>query len=418
MARTHRHSEGGYAMVTALVALAVMSVLAIAAISQAESALRMSRQALRTEQALYMANGGVEAILAMRRAGAHIDVDPNHYTYTMELEPGLQGAYDVVVSTPDSTPGVMMIQSVGTVTGFGETFTRRVDATIPFQDPPDEPPPPPQAPLGNSSLYLDKGADICGDLYANGDLFLDKNVTVWKQTQAQNKKSPCDTILGEGKAVATGTLTKDDKTVIQGGWCDGAHYAPGTPCNGTKPVVRSVPFPDFAELKKKALRWWVKWEDRGFCSDKPFGSCFVLFGGTLYDLGVWFYSNDVIYIDGDMEVIGPLDISGNVTFAVTGKVTMKSDVRCLSGTTCNISFVSAGPIDLGNHNDIQANLITNSSLMGNHVTVRGLITASTFDLKNGFTLYPGTRYPVGLPDNPPPGPNPPPPAAGFSKWSQ
>ncbi|MFZ5823591.1 MAG: type IV pilus modification PilV family protein [Bacillota bacterium] len=415
MIRIPRRAEEGYVMVTALIALAVMAILAAVAISQANSALRMSGQAVRSEQALYMANAGVEMILARAKNDPASIEELTPYTYTLLLEPGLVGSYEVVVAL---RPSSIFIHSTGRVTRDGEPLTSRVvEAEIPLTQGDDSGggdggnggdggggAVSDQLVFGNGPLSLMNSADVCGDLYASGDMTLGNGVTVWAKTKAQDPDSPCDAIQGTGKAVASGTLTKGNKTEIQGGWCDSTHFGSPYPCE-SQPQVRAFPAPDWAKLKAEATRWYVKPADAAFCNDKPAGTCQVLAGNPpkldLY--GEATYNNQLIFIDGDLEVPRranrELVVSGTVTFAATGEVSLGGNVRCAGGSNCTVAFIAGGDLVLGNNKEVWAVLQTQGTLSGNQMTIHGYLAASSYDLKNGMTLYPLalTTWPPGVP---------------------
>lgn len=426
MIRILRRSEEGYVMITALIALAVMAILAAAAISQANSALRMSNQAVRSEQALYMANAGVEAILAMTLTPSMIE-ENKPYSYSMELEPGLTGSYEVIVTVP--RPGIIHIAATGMVSRDDAPTSRMVEAEIPFQwdetDGGGGGTTPDQLVFGNGPLNLMNDADVCGDLYAAGDMSLGNGVRVWSQTRAQDPDSPCDSIQGSGRAVAAGTLTKGNKTEIQGGWCDSAHFGSPYPCP-TRPQVRTLPPPNWTDLRAQATRWYVKPADAAFCNDKPEGTCQVLTGDPpkldLY--GESTYSRELIFIDGDLEVPQQanreLVIGGAVTFAATGRVTLGGNVRCAGGSTCSAAFIAGGDLTLGNNKEVWALLQTAGKLSGNQMTIHGYLTAGSYELKNGMTLYPmvGNAWPPGVPGGPGEGGAASPPLQNYSDWDQ
>ncbi|MFZ5817979.1 MAG: hypothetical protein ACOY93_22230 [Bacillota bacterium] len=423
MSRIHRRSEAGYVLVTALVALAVMSILAAAAISQATAALRLSAQAVRSEQALYMGNAGVEQILAMTRSASFIELN-TPYTYNREVEPGVTGSYEAVVTVP--RPGIIHIRSTGTVTHAGESTRRVVEAEIPFVQNSGDGGGGGSSPVlafGNGSLSLMNQADICGDLYAAGDMTLGNTVTVWSKTTQEDPDSPCESIQGTGKAVASGTLTMGQVTEIQGGWCDATHYGPPYPCD-EKPEVQTLPPPDFAALKEQATRWYVRPSDAAFCSDKPAGSCQVLSGGKLTTYGSQSYSQEIVYVDGDLEVPQQanrrLQISGSVTFVVTGRAILGGSVLCTGGSTCGVAFLAGGDITLGYRKEYWALLQTLGTLSGNQVTVHGNLIAQTYDLRNGVKLYPmaAGAWPPGVPGAPGESGTASPPPEGYSDWDQ
>lgn len=128
--RGHR-SEAGYVMVTALIALAVMSLLAIASLTQASSLLRMSRQAVRDEQALYLANAGVEFIYAQLLTSVRDGTEPRlHDQHVMALDGNVTGSYEVTAA--EVRTGYFEILATGIITEGGiESARQVVEAELP-----------------------------------------------------------------------------------------------------------------------------------------------------------------------------------------------------------------------------------------------------------------------------------------------
>lgn len=397
MIRKLHRSEGGYVLVTALIAMAVLSILAAAAISQAHTALRMSRQAVRDEQALYMANAGVEMVYALVLEPQLIPENAE-YNYPMQIAPGVNGSYHVVIT---DRPGMIGIRSTGTVTEASGTSTRVIEAEIPF-DRSGGTPPPEVLVMGNGPLSFHNMVDVCGDMFVNGDLET-KHMTVWARTTAQDEDSPCETLLGEGRTIVTGKLTKDQHSEFQAGWCDKDHYEDHTPCDGTKPQVRSFTPPDFPTLKSQATRWFVPNSESSYCNGKPAGTC-QTFSSPLPLSGNRTYQDDLVYVEGSLDISGSgLTVTGNVTFAVNGAVRIDGDIRCAGSTTCNVAIVSAGDITVPNtHTFVRSTLFTNGRLIieKTKVTIRGLISAGTVEAKNHLIIHPEYVWPVGVPGNP------------------
>lgn len=421
MIRKLPRSEGGYVLVTALIALAVMSILAIATIDRANTVLRMSRQAVREEQALYMANAGVEFIYARLTA-----TDPPEttelnqpYSYTMQLGQGVTGQY--VVTAADRRPGFLEITSTGTIIDSGgDPVTRTLVAEVPFER--DDgggggsPTLPDRLVVGNGPIHFNNNAQICGDVFARGDLRFDNNVTVWSKTKAEDSKSPCNEILGYGRAVSTGRLTKGNNTVIQGGWCDSITYGTGTPCDGSKPKVETISTPNFATLKDSAQVWYVRQADEAYCLGRA--NC-QTFSGTLALSGNKSYPNQLVYVDGNVTVGSRLVINGNVTFAATGDVSIHADVECAGGTTCNVAFLAGADVSIFHNKAVWATLLAGNALgVGNSVEIHGLISASNIVFGNTPLLYPTSNWPVGVPGNPnSDGAGGSSPSGGYSKWN-
>lgn len=433
MSRILRRSQDGYVMVTALIALAVMSILAAAAIAQANTALRMTGQAVRSEQALYLANAGVEMILARIR-NAPLDeenqpapeIEENApYTYSMELEPGLVGSYEVVVTLTGSTA---QIHSTGTVEGT----SRVIEAQVPLSGDDDGgddggggAPIPDQLAFGHGPMKLENNADICGDLYTTGNLKLENNVTIWNKTNAQDTKSPCEAIYGTGQVVVMGELTNENNVAIPGGWCDATDYGPSTPCQGNPPHVGTLPPPDFAKLKARATRWYVKASDAAYCDDKPADTCQTL-NGTLSLTGSQTYSDDLVYVDGNLKIDKErgdgLSLTGSVTFVVTGSVSIEADLTCSDETNCLVGIIAGQSIKVEQNNvTVHATMQTLGELKAeNSITIRGYLVAASMTMENNLLLYPPAAgiWPPAMHAGGDGSAAPAPPPEGYSGWSQ
>ncbi len=439
MIRASRRNEEGYVLITALIALAVMTILGAVAIAQATTALRMTRQAVRTEQALYMANAGAEFILARVQTATPPEVGV-FYGDTLPLEPGLTGSYSVYIE--ERQEGFIWLHSTGFVQdASGEQFTRQVEAEIPLD-------------LagggggggtggggdggqggafvwGNGPLTLGNQMDVCGDLYSTGDITLGTQVRVWGTTGGD---SPCTTIAGTGKVVAQGRLAKGPNTTIDGGWCDSTHYGAPYACDAP-PQVQTMPTPAFATLKSTATRWYVAPGSGAFCDGKPAGSCAELpepekknDSVSLALGGAQSYQEDLVYVEGDLVVQrnDPLRITGTVTFAVTGSVYLEDDLVCAAGPgRCNVAVIASGDIAVTSTQvEVHSILQTAQTLrVKNQDVIWGTMVASDFDFETGVTLYPyaGDSWPPGVPHPPAPTPEPGPdePAVPtYSHWKQ
>lgn len=428
MVRIHRKSEEGYVMVTALIALAVMAILAVAALTQANTALRMARQGVWAEQALYAANAGIETILGRMQVvePAEPIVPGQSYTGSFALPQGLTGSFEVLVTDP--RPAAIHLKSIGQVTDGTETHTRVVEADIPFNRDGDgggtTNPPPASTGLGedlifsNGPLTLSNNSNICGSLYVNGDLELGNWTKVWNSTTG----SPCKEIIGTGVVIATGKMNlKQNVDLPANRLCASNHSGPGTACPAGPPALRSLPKPDFAKLRQDASRWYVP--NATFCQGKPAGSC-QLVGkkDTVTIRGAQSYQGEIIYIDGDLTNKGGLTITGTVTFAVTGNVSLDANLLCTG--TCSVAIIADGNIDVQPNTTQHATLYANGRLTGNQNTVYGRLFAGSMDLKNGLTLYPprSSLWSPGLPGGPqdtggstPTGPRAP---ESYSDWKQ
>lgn len=428
MVRIPTKSEDGYVMVTALIALAVMAILAVAALTQANTSLRMARQGVRAEQALYAANAGVEMILGRMQVVDPVEriVPGQTYTGSFSLPQGLTATYAVLVTDPK--PAAIHVKSTGQVTDGTETHSRVVEADIPFNR--DEggggnpnPTPPPSG-LGedllfsNGALTLSNNSNICGSLYVNGDLELGNWTKVWGTTTG----SPCKEIIGTGIVIATGKMNlKQNVDLPASRLCASNHYGPGTACPSGPPTLRSLPKPDFAQLRQDASRWYVP--NATFCKDKPAGSCQVVGKkDTVTIRGAQSFQGEIIYIDGNLTNKGGLTITGTVTFAVTGDVSLDSDLLCTG--TCTVAIIADGNIDLKPNTTQHATFYANGRLTGNQNTIHGRLFAGSMDLKNGLTLYPprSSIWSPGLPGGPQApgggtgtGPRAP---ASYSDWKQ
>lgn len=336
--RSSSREDGGYVLITVLLALAVISLLGTAALSQADTSLKLARQATESNQALYVANAGIEAVLAHVNNGGTVAAGSN-FAITLPVAPGVQGNYSVTFT--DEGAGVVAATAVGTVGNSTRQITVRMNGSAASMSPVYQ-----HIAFSNGELEFERAVNVCGDLYANGNLKLKKDVRVWGKTTAQDPASPCSTILGTGKVISAEKVELGSGAVVQGGWCDSTHYGAGYAC-AAPPQALTTPAVDFADLKNRATRWYVT--DSAFCSAKPAGTCTVVSGRYKLTLsGPQTYASDLIYVEGDIEVASAgLTTQGTVTFVATGKVTFKGDVlrntaACTEGATCSTAFVSQG----------------------------------------------------------------------------
>ncbi|HYG56527.1 MAG TPA: hypothetical protein VD902_00465, partial [Symbiobacteriaceae bacterium] len=201
----YTQKERGYVLISTLIALAVISLLGAASLSWAASSLKLSSRAVATEQAFYLANAGVEEASARARAG---DL-PARLERTVEIAPGITGQYAVDIT---EEPGnLYRVVSTGTAGAGRQTITATIRGVgqgthVAYQS----------LMYTGGSLVVENQMDICGDIVVTGNAEFRAQATVWNQTKGQNKKSPCDSIMGTGKAEVGGLIDlQNSQTIIQ-----------------------------------------------------------------------------------------------------------------------------------------------------------------------------------------------------------
>jgi len=386
-------NERGYILITTMIALGVVAVLATSALGWALTGLRLSRKAVESEQAFYMANAGIEEALARVLAGQ----TPVDFSQVRPVAAGLSGTYSVTMRTEDDES--ITVVSQGSVGGTTRLVTARMlpgesgggdpgdPGGGPGGDPVGAPPgiPPEvfqQVARSNGTINIENNAAICGDLFSSGSVFLGNNIRVFGTAT-----SPCTSVTGTGTVVAAGTVSLGTNSVADGGWCDSNDFnRPGHPC-ATQPVVPTQPFPSLA------------------------GQSTMQYNGNLTLAGSKTYHNDIYWINGSVTFDHKgVQISGAVTFYVNGNVNIDGDLTC-SGP-CSIAIVQNGSLTTKNNLEIWATLMVNGFLsLGNSITLHGNIQASTMDVGTNLVLYP---LAVGTEPGPPPGDGTGP---GLTDWS-
>ncbi|HYF91768.1 MAG TPA: hypothetical protein VD969_05950 [Symbiobacteriaceae bacterium] len=367
--RPHDNHEG-YILITTLISLAVVALLGTAALGWALTGLRLSRQAVESEQAFYMANAGIEQSLAKLLTFETL----TNFSETLPIAGGLTGSYSVAIATnPDASLDVTSTGQVGDTT---RVVTARMVPGTPGGGGPggggpggEEPVPPPpgipeqiyqQAIYSNGSLAFNNNSVICGDMYSVGSIILDNNSRV-----VGTVGSPCASIAGTGKLEATGMVSLGNNSTVAGGWCDSAHWGspPEHPCPAAPSFTPMLP-PD---LDSQATQTHA---------------------GSLILSGTQTYEDDIVRITGDLSIAKKgVAVSGNVTFVVGGRVEVEGDLTC-SGA-CTVAIVAEGDIGSSNNLEIWSTLVTGNRLsLGNQVTVHGNLQGDSFDVLNGVILYP------------------------------
>jgi type II secretory pathway pseudopilin PulG len=378
--------DQGYVLITALLVLAVISIVGAGALGWAATSARMARQAMVSEQAFYMANAGLEEALARANAG---QLNPNQtLQHTMTIAPGLQGSYQVTLASQQD--GTVLATSTGTVRSTSRTLTARLRL----------------GGLSPAYQYLTflgepldlQHVDACGDLYAYGDIEV-KHTHIWGKTTAQDPSSPCTSIRGTGKLVSTGGVTVD-KSVVDGGVYPFA-----------KPIA--MPIIDIAALKSRATAWWVT--DSSKCSQKPPGAtCQVMPKKGLTISGAQTYNHAIIYVEGQLD-INNLRYRGAVTFVAEGEISISGvtgrNSSCAPKEICTAAFISGAQISVDG--EVHGYFLVKppgSFEMKNHSTIYGNILAGSLGKDKHILIHPPDM--VGIPPALPGADG----SAGFVSW--
>lgn len=249
MLRRLRSSEGGYVLVLALVGLAVMAILAAGATRQATSAVRTAEKAIRAEQAQYLAEAGVQRVVA----APPVEL-PEGETATFRasnLDPELDDAFYVV--TVEREGDYLLIESVGTAARGRNREERRVRDRLfaPLPDPGGEDPgnedpggedpggedpggedPGGEDPGGedpgnqpilfkytlwtDDEVQLSNTALVCGDIVTTSTVEMSNSATVWGTVGGGANGSTCKSVGGSGTVVAAGSVSLSNTATIQG----------------------------------------------------------------------------------------------------------------------------------------------------------------------------------------------------------
>lgn len=407
--------NGGYVLITVLLALAVVSALGAAALDLAYSSLKQAQMAAQSEQAFYAANAGMEDALARALGGAEL-APGTALQQPVIVAPGVTAEYAVRLEAT-ATDGILQVTSEGVAGNSRRSITARLrwkpESSTTYE----------HLVFSTGSITMDNHTDVCGDLYAGGDVTLSAQTTLWGKTTAEDPDSPCREVVGTGKVLAAGRVTFIGKAKAQGNWCDSLNYGPGFACS-SPPAKPSMAPPDFADLKSRATRWYVS--DAALCAGKPAGACTVVPAGfTLTLSGTQHFTTDLLYVEGNVEIApSGWTPSGLVTVTATGVIDYLGNVQtdpaaCASPGSCASAFISQGAQTVGRNIAVSGTFITANTTVGftwgNSSEIRGVVLAPRVASGNHGTFYPIRLTDVWLP----PGVTAPGSSAiGYSEWQQ
>jgi len=424
MLRRFRSSADGYVLALALVGLAVMAILAAGATRQASSAVRTADKAIRSEQAQYLAEAGVQRVTAAPPFDLP-DGETERFQAS-DLDPELdEASYTVTVRREGD---FLVIRSEGTAARGRNREQRTVEnhlyapAPDPGADPGGSEPGDGDDPGGTDdpggsgplifrhAIWSDGPVDIrnnvriCGDIVTTGMVTVKNNATVWGKTKSQDRKSPCGSVAGTGMVVSARGVDVRNNATIQGGYC-----APGRPgpC-GSTPVADEVRPPriNLDALKEKAAEWWV--QSSFACADRPEGAtCKVLSSESHSLSGTLRYTEPtLIYVDANltMQNNAKVDIYGPVTFIVNGTVTVGNNARLTCGGAgyCPIGLAVADDVMFAQNTEVHAFIHTDGEYRGlsKAVLYGNVIAKVTNFSKNNYTQHGFSTavgpYPPGL----------------------
>lgn len=377
----HQRSQGGYVLVTTLIALSVLLTAGLAALSQSGSSLRTAAAAHRQEQALYAANAGIEHGLAhLQQTGMVTQPVSLQHVYSQGVAPS---EYRVSI-TPHGVD--VLVRSEGRV----KEQVRTVEATVGLRIPPAY-----FSPFfSTQGINFSNNLDVCGDILTGGDLSLSNGVTVWRNGAPG---SPCDR-SGNGSVVAGGRLIRFPNTVIQGEWCDSTNWGHSRLCP-TRPGGLTLPPPDFAHLRQTASRWFVT--DPAFCAGRG-PSCVVVSPGFVLQVTGASHPG-ITFVEGSIQ-IGGLAIQNLATYAATQEIRFSGSAVLISTCApqrCSAGYVAGGAIQVQSNNlEIHGALISTDTALGitwkNNVTVRGSLMAPVITSGNNGLLYAMNPHIVGI----------------------
>ncbi len=394
-----------------------MSLLGAGVLSLAQGSLRQARKNTEMEQAFYLANAGMEAVLAKAVGGESLAAGAS-LQRSMSVGPSLQGTYNVQLAATE-TNGVLRVSSEGVMGQSRRSITATLSQTQEY-------------PLTYEHLVYSTGAvsvdnhtDICGDLYAAGDVTVSAQSTLWGKTTAQDPASPCREVFGTGKVISAGRITFNGQAIAQGNWCDATRYGPGYACS-SPPAKLSMSVPTSASLKSRATRLYVR--DATLCVGRPPGTCTVVPAGyTLTLTGASTYGTDLIFVDGNVTVgTAGWFPTGLVTVAATGSVqflgrTQTNPIACAKPDSCAVAFISEGPQTVDRSVFVSGTFITSNTAVGftwgNSAEIRGVVLAPKVASGNHGTFYPLRQSEVWLPPGVP-APSTASSGTRFQNWSE
>lgn len=363
--------QEGYILVAVLLVLAVTSLMGAAILSQSMTSMRIARRTVESEQALYLANAGIEHALAQVAANG-APTATTTLTKTLPIANNRRGQYTAVLEL--AANNTIQVHATGT---FGDS-SRTVDATfelpISVQEPAFA-----QAVYSQGALSVDQNVTIYGDLYGQQEMTLGNHVNV--------------KAYGTAKGVAQAqTIALAKNARVEGGTCSAAAPpSPGALCTSPPPTY-SLPELDASQL----------WEEA------------TLRVNDLTLTGTQAYEDGLIWVQGNLTAKGGFTYRGKVTFAVTDQVRLGGMVQpdqawCAENGPCSAAFISlqsATPdhpnVEILNNANVDGLIYAIGQInVGSSATVRGNISGGDVELRPAVTVYHEPGYiAAGLPGLP------------------
>jgi hypothetical protein len=266
--RDLRKKEDGVALVTAILASAVVLILSGSAVSLAIHNTDSSGYDRRRLQAVDAAEGGIDAYYAMLNTtglstvptatgstsciltrtfsttpASTVTVTPTFYA-TSALTPAYTCPASLLTSSNPSGPWYVTLNSVGTVVGQASP-ERTIQSRARLSTTGSGLVFPPAAMLGNVSIGLSANVQVYGNGSNNADLYSNGNISVTTQSNIKGNMYVQGTVnIANGNFQVAGNVWASSWVKVGGGWIGGAVISSGTTtttcATGSSPASASI----------------------------------------------------------------------------------------------------------------------------------------------------------------------------------
>jgi cytoskeletal protein CcmA (bactofilin family) len=294
MMRVGRKRTGGFAFIAALMVMLLIAILLMAILTMTVSARLRTGSRQEYLQAIYLAEGGINALLSDWRARGAANPPPQPYVGQMVNGADAVGEYSITW-TPVDANGLVTATSVGTVNtdlpGTIYNLSRTVTVDLDMGTGPDSQRE--QNPLfdaalfSNSDLSMNGNFHITGSTFSNGDTSMNGNAWV------------------SGDVGSVGTITTNGNARIGGNQNPGAAAIP-------MPIIDAAYYQDVAT--------------------QIFGNGKSLNGNIVL--------NGVVFVDGDCSING--NFSGVGVIVATGRVTLNGNAKLVNPNGGDAFAIVAG----------------------------------------------------------------------------
>jgi type II secretory pathway pseudopilin PulG len=304
--------QQGFAFVAALMVMLVVSILIAGVLAMSASSQQLATSRQEFTQALYVAEGGVNALLSQWRANGVNNPPAQPYAGQVALaDASSVGQYSVTWTVPN-TNGIVTATSVGSVnsnlpgTIYNLTRTVKVDLDL-GTGPSSERQQNPvfdSALFSNTDLSMNGNFDITGSTFSNANTSMNGNASV------------------SGDVGSVGTIKTNGNSKIGGKWNPGATAIP-------------MPIIDTAHYQNVATQIFSNGKN--------------LNGNTAL--------NGVVFVDGDCKING--NFSGVGVIVATGQVTINGNAGLVNPNGGDaFAIIAGGGVKINGNSTVQGWIYT------------------------------------------------------------